>query len=118
MKKLYRLKTYSNRAKLEDIHRRLAAVEIRSVPGMKLVEPRDYVEDSSAPRMECWWYLFENSNARQIGINDINNRLKEEVWMRPYTEPRTDLIAAYLGNDVAEYKGVAHRIILRTLINP
>ncbi|MBI4163082.1 MAG: hypothetical protein HY513_05345 [Candidatus Aenigmarchaeota archaeon] len=119
MQIFYMLRSHPSRKKLEEIHNKTSIMhmgslsEMRSVADMRLVEPRSYAEDaSSMPYKECWWYLFENSNARRIGIGDIDYKLKEEVWMRPSIEPKPDTIAAYLGEDTGVYKGVKHRIIM------
>lgn len=108
MEKLYHLRPATARLRLQMLQEQQEFGKIRSVDGLVLIEKRDYYADAESD-YECWTYLFERSKARELGMHD-RERLKGEVLVRPYAEPRPDAIIAYLDDKFAPWCGRLWRV--------
>ena len=96
---LYRLLPDETRQVLQRLDENARLDKVKDVNGLRLVEHRDYRSDFESG-YECWKYIFDRSNAREIGISS-REHLKREALLRPYAEPDVDSMIVYLGDEFA-----------------
>lgn len=90
---------------LEDSHR---CDEIKELPEMRLFEERNFILDTLNEN-DCWIYVLKNSNARNMGIPNID-LLKARTLIDLGTDSREGGIVVYLGSDFAPWAGRMWRV--------